>query len=93
MKINLQNDIIEDLTRRKQISREYLRSLSPLEKIEKLVQLQEQYYQTLQSANKAAVVRFPTNSENGIKRVTKFQTISKFLSDQKTLQENLRAPF
>ena len=30
-----------------QFSKGYLRSLSPLEKIEKLVQLQEQYYQML----------------------------------------------
>lgn len=47
MKNNLQNEIIEDLNRRKKTSREYLRALTPLEKIEKLVQLQEQYYQML----------------------------------------------
>lgn len=47
MKNNLQNEVTEDLNRRKKISRDYLRSLSPLEKIEKLVQLQEQYYQML----------------------------------------------
>jgi hypothetical protein len=47
MKSELQNEVIKDLNRRKKISREYLRSLSPLEKIEKLVQLQEQYYQML----------------------------------------------
>ncbi|CAN5681170.1 hypothetical protein BH20ACI4_BH20ACI4_09020 [soil metagenome] len=39
--------IIENLKKRKKTSREYLRSLSPLEKIEKLVNLQEQYYQML----------------------------------------------
>ncbi len=47
MKDKLQNKIIEDLNRRKKTSREYLRSLSPLEKIAKLVELQEQYYQML----------------------------------------------
>jgi hypothetical protein len=44
---DLQSIIIEDLTKRKEKSREYLRSLSPAEKIAKLVQLQEQYYQML----------------------------------------------
>ena len=47
MKNNLQVKIIEDLTKRKKVSRAYLRSLSPAEKVEKLVQLQEQYYQML----------------------------------------------
>ena len=47
MKNNLQAEVIKDLTERKKTSRNYLRSLSPLEKIEKLVQLQEQYYQML----------------------------------------------
>lgn len=47
MKSELQNEVIKDLNRRKKTSREYLRSLSPLEKIERLVQLQEQYYQML----------------------------------------------
>jgi hypothetical protein len=44
---SLQTEIINDLIKRKKTSREYMRSLSPLEKIEKLVQLQEQYYQIL----------------------------------------------
>jgi hypothetical protein len=44
---NLQTKVIENLNRRKKVSRDYLRSLSPLEKIAKLVQLQEQYYQFL----------------------------------------------
>ena len=48
MNNKLQDEIIKDLNRRKKTSRDYLRSLSPLEKIEKLVQLQEQYYQMLQ---------------------------------------------
>ena len=47
MKNNLQNEIIADLTRRKKILREYLRSLSPSEKISQLVVLQERYYQML----------------------------------------------
>jgi hypothetical protein len=47
MKNKLQDKVIEDLENRKKTSREYLRALSPLEKIEKLVQLQEQYYQML----------------------------------------------
>ena len=42
-----QSEVIKDLTKRKKVSRDYLRSLSPIEKIEKLVQLQEQYYQML----------------------------------------------
>jgi hypothetical protein len=48
MNNKLQAEVIEDLNRRKKVSREFLRSLSPLEKIEKLVQLQEQYYQMLE---------------------------------------------
>jgi len=47
MKNNLQTEIIEDLTRRKKSSREFLRSLSPDEKIAKLVELQERYYEML----------------------------------------------
>ena len=47
MKNNLQSEIINDLTRRKKIAREYLRSLSPSEKIAQLVALQEKYYQML----------------------------------------------
>lgn len=47
MKNNSDNEIIKELERRKKISRDYMRSLSPLEKIEKLVILQEQYYETL----------------------------------------------
>jgi len=47
MKNNIQAEVINDLMRRKQISREYLRSLSPAEKIARLVDLQERYYQTL----------------------------------------------
>lgn len=47
MKSNLQTEAIKNLTDRKKVSRQYLRSLSPTEKIEKLVQLQEQYYQML----------------------------------------------
>ena len=47
MKNNSDSETIKDLNRRKKISRDYLRSLSPLEKIEKLVTLQEQYYETL----------------------------------------------
>ena len=47
MKNNLQAEIIKDLTKRKKVSREHLRLLSPTEKVEKLVQLQEQYYQML----------------------------------------------
>lgn len=47
MKNNLQTEVINDLKRRKKSSREFLRSLSPSEKIAKLVELQEQYYQML----------------------------------------------
>lgn len=44
---DLQTEIIKDLRRRKKSSRRYLSSLSPAEKIAKLVDLQEQYYQML----------------------------------------------
>ncbi len=47
MKNRLQTEIIEDLTQRKKRSREFLRSLSPEEKIAKLVELQEKYYEML----------------------------------------------
>lgn len=49
MKNNLQSEVIEDLNRRKKRSREFLRSLSPSEKIAKLVELQERYYAMLKA--------------------------------------------
>ena len=49
MKNDLQSEIIEDLTRRKKKSREFLRSLSPEEKIARLVELQKRYYQMLKT--------------------------------------------
>ncbi len=49
MKNNLQAEIIEDLTGRKKRSREFLRSLSPEEKIARLVELQERYYKMLEA--------------------------------------------
>jgi hypothetical protein len=46
--LRMSNDIqIADLTKRKRISRSYLRSLSPEAKIAKLMDLQEQYYEML----------------------------------------------
>lgn len=42
-----QDQIIGDLRHRKAVSREYLRALSPIKKIEHLFSLQEQYYQML----------------------------------------------
>ncbi len=47
MKNDLQAQIIADLKRRKKTSREFLRSLSPEEKIAKLVEMQERYYEML----------------------------------------------
>ncbi len=47
MNNDLQTEIIEDLKQRKKASRKYLRSLSPTEKIAKLIELQEQYYEML----------------------------------------------
>lgn len=47
MKNNLQTEVVNDLKRRKKAAREYLRALSPAEKIVRLVRLQEQYYQML----------------------------------------------
>lgn len=44
---SLRAEATADLARRKAVSRGYLRSLSPDEKIERLVALQEQYYQML----------------------------------------------
>ncbi len=49
MKNDLQTKIIADLERRKKHSREFLRNLSPEEKIAKLVELQEQYYAMLKA--------------------------------------------
>ena len=54
----LQTEIIKDLKRRKKSSREFLRSLSPSEKIAKLVELQEQYYAMLK-----------TREENGGRKI------------------------
>ena len=47
MNNDLQTEVVEDLNRRKKRSREFLRNLTPAEKIAKLVDLQEHYYQTL----------------------------------------------
>jgi hypothetical protein len=47
MKNHLQTEVVEDLKCRKQTSRKYLSSLSPTEKIAKLVELQEHYYEML----------------------------------------------
>ncbi len=47
MKNDPQTEIISDLKTRKKRSREFLRNLSPEEKIAKLVRLQEQYYEML----------------------------------------------
>jgi hypothetical protein len=44
---NVQTKAVQQLAQRKKVSRDYLRSLTPLEKIAKLVDLQEQYYQML----------------------------------------------
>lgn len=48
-KNNLQTEVINDLERRKKRSREFLRPLSPEEKIAKLVELQERYYAMLKA--------------------------------------------
>ena len=61
MKDNLQTEVIEDLTKRKKRSREYLRSLSPAEKIAKLVELQERYYQMLVIRQKNSGRNIPLN--------------------------------
>ena len=52
MKNSLQTEVIADLERRKKTSRKYLRSLSPAEKIAKLVDLQERYYKMLVAREK-----------------------------------------
>ena len=52
MKNNLQTEVVADLKRRKKTAREHLRSLSPAEKIARLVDLQEQYYQMLVAREK-----------------------------------------
>jgi hypothetical protein len=49
MKSDAQAEILADLKQRKVVSRNYLRTLSIEEKIEKLAELQEQYYSMLQS--------------------------------------------
>lgn len=52
MKNKAQDEVIEDLRRRKAVSREYLRSLPPIEKIAMLFNLQEQYYEMLVAREK-----------------------------------------
>ena len=47
MKNNLQTEVLDNLKNRKKTSREFLRNLTPSEKIAKLVELQEQYYEML----------------------------------------------
>jgi len=48
MKNDLQMEVIADLKRRKKTSREFLRNLSPSEKIARLVDLQQRYYEMLE---------------------------------------------
>ncbi len=52
MKARSDNEVISDLRRRKADSKKYLRSLSPIEKISMLFNLQEQYYQMLLAREK-----------------------------------------
>lgn len=59
MKNDLQTEIIKDLQRRKKVSRRYLSSLSPVEKIAKLVDLQEQYYQMLKTREENGGLAIP----------------------------------
>ena len=67
----LQAEIIEDLKRRKKASREFLRNLTPEEKIAKLVELQEQYYAILKLREQNGGRAIPENGANGIRRVMK----------------------
>lgn len=46
---DLQQEIIDNLKKRKKTSREFLQNLSPEEKIAKLVELQERYYEMLKT--------------------------------------------
>lgn len=48
MNNDLQNEVVSNLTIRKQTSRDYLRNLSPAEKITRLIDLQERYYKILE---------------------------------------------
>ncbi|HSK71461.1 MAG TPA: hypothetical protein VK892_07190 [Pyrinomonadaceae bacterium] len=50
---NLESETIAGLERRKKISREYLRSLSPSEKIAQLMVLQERCYKMLAAREKS----------------------------------------
>lgn len=50
-----------NLKRRKKISRDYLRSLSPIEKVEKLVALQNQYYEVLRIREQNGGKPIPAN--------------------------------
>jgi hypothetical protein len=45
--MNKEQESIEDLKKRKKIFRQHLQNLSPTEKIEQLLMLQEHYYQLL----------------------------------------------
>lgn len=47
MKNDNKNGAVAELARRKQISRDYLRAMSPTQKVAKLVELQEHYFEML----------------------------------------------
>ena len=49
MNTNFENEVVEDLKRRKDIFRRYTRSLSPTEKIRQLELLQRRHYNLLKS--------------------------------------------
>lgn len=59
MKNSLQAEVVEDLKRRKKTSRDYLRNLSPAEKIAKLVELQEHYYEMLKIREQSGGRKIP----------------------------------
>ena len=81
MKNNLQAEIINDLTERKQTSRKYLSSLSPAEKIARLVDLQEQYYQMLIAREKNGGRQIPEKWEKWHKARYENAAVSELVLD------------
>ncbi len=81
MKNSLQTEVVADLKRRKKVSREHLRSLSPAEKIARLADLQEQYYQMLVAREKNGGRPIPERWEKWHKARYENANISEVISD------------
>lgn len=83
MKNDLQTEVIEGLKHRKKTSREFLRSLPPEEKIAKLVELQEQYYQMLKIREQNGGRKIPERQKKWHKARYENENATEMILEQK----------